>query len=94
MMNTTKTTVSVQLNGKPAEVEDGLSVRGLLESLDLHPGMVVVELNREILPRDSYDEFTIVREGDTPRARPLRRRRMRWRTPRRWSPRRVATPRS
>lgn len=63
-MNTTKTTVSVQLNGKPAEVEDGLSVRGLLESLDLHPGMVVVELNREILPRDRYDEFT-VGEDDT-----------------------------
>lgn len=63
-MNTTKTTVSVQLNGKPAEVEDGVSVRGLLESLDLHPGMVVVELNREILPRDRYEEFTIG-EGDT-----------------------------
>ena len=63
-MNTTKTTVSVQLNGKPAEVESGQSVRGLLESLDLHPGMVVVELNREILQRDRYDEFTIG-GGDT-----------------------------
>ncbi len=63
-MNTTKTTVSVQLNGKPAEVEDGLSVNGLLESLDLRPGMVVVELNREILPCDRYEEFTIG-EGDT-----------------------------
>ena len=63
-MNTTGTTVSVQLNGKPAEVGDGQTVKALLESLDLHPGMVVVELNREILERDQYEAFTI-REGDT-----------------------------
>jgi sulfur carrier protein len=56
-------TVRVQLNGKTREIEGGRSVRALLESLDLHPGMVVVELNREILDRDRYDEFT-VGEGD------------------------------
>lgn len=62
-MNTTET-VKVQLNGKPREVTGGQSVRALLESLDLKPGMVVVELNREILERDRYEEFTID-EGDT-----------------------------
>jgi sulfur carrier protein len=56
--------VHVQLNGKPREVADGQTVRELLESLDLKPGMVVVELNREILERDRYEEFTIG-EGDT-----------------------------
>ena len=61
-MNTT-TKVRVQLNGKAAEVTEGQTVRALLESLDLHPGMVVVELNREILQRDRYEEFTIG-EGD------------------------------
>ena len=35
----------------------------LLESLELHPGMVVVELNKDILERDTYDEFA-VSEGD------------------------------
>ena len=59
-MNTTRTTVSVQLNGKPADVPDGQTVQALLESLDLHPGMVVVEL----LERDRYEAFTIG-EGDT-----------------------------
>jgi thiamine biosynthesis protein ThiS len=63
-MNTTTRTVRVQLNGKPAEVASGQTVRALLESLDLHPGMVVVELNREILERDRYEDFTID-EGDT-----------------------------
>ena len=62
-MNTTET-VKVRLNGKPSEVTGGQSVRALLESLDLKAGMVVVELNREILERDRYDEFTIG-EGDT-----------------------------
>lgn len=62
-MKTTET-VRVQLNGKEREVAAGQSVRELLESLDLHPGMVVVELNREILDRARYDEFT-VGEGDT-----------------------------
>lgn len=62
-MTTMGTTASVQLNGKPAEVPEGQTVKALLESLDLHPGMVVVELNREILERDRYEEFTI-HEGD------------------------------
>jgi len=60
----TKTaTVEVQLNGKPREIAWGLTVTALLESLELHPGMVVVELNREILERDSYGS-TAVADGD------------------------------
>lgn len=57
-------TIRVQLNGKDREIERGLTVRSLLESLELKPGMVVVELNREILERDSYPTVT-VSEGDT-----------------------------
>ena len=60
---TTRTSIQVRLNGKDQQIEEGHSVRTLLESLDLHPGMVVVELNREILARDSYDEQTIS-DGD------------------------------
>lgn len=62
-MNTTEM-IEIRLNGKPHELAAGQSVRQLLESLDLHPGMVVVERNREILERDRYDEITID-EGDT-----------------------------
>lgn len=57
-------TIRVQLNGKEREIEGGHTVRTLLESLDLHPGMVVVELNRDILERDSYESVR-VSEGDT-----------------------------
>jgi thiamine biosynthesis protein ThiS len=56
--------IQVRLNGKDRQVEAGLSVRGLIESLDLHPSLVVVELNREILDRDAYGD-RVVQEGDT-----------------------------
>ena len=61
---TESTKIQVQLNGKPRDLEAGRSVRALLEDFELHPGMVVVELNREILARDSYDDVT-VSDGDT-----------------------------
>ena len=57
-------TIRVQLNGKEREIAAGHTVRSLLESLELHPGMIVVELNREILERDSYGDVT-VSGGDT-----------------------------
>ena len=56
-------TIRVELNGKERDVRAGLTVRGLLETLELEPGLVVVERNREILARDRYDEVA-VREGD------------------------------
>jgi thiamine biosynthesis protein ThiS len=57
-------TIQVRLNGKQHEIESGHTVHSLLESLDLHPGMVVVELNREILGRDGYGDVR-VGDGDT-----------------------------
>lgn len=60
----TKSTIRVQVNGKERDIERGQNVRALLESLDLHPGMVVVELNRAILERDCYGDV-VVEEGDT-----------------------------
>lgn len=60
---TTTEIVRVQLNGKEREIEGDHTVRSLLESLDLHPGMIVVELNREILERDAYDRVR-VKDGD------------------------------
>lgn len=56
-------TIRVRLNGKERQIEPGQSVRALLESLDLHPDMVVVELNREILERRRYADV-MVEDGD------------------------------
>ncbi|MFC1661676.1 sulfur carrier protein ThiS, partial [Gemmatimonadota bacterium] len=51
------------LNGKDRELPRNLTVTGLLESLELNPSLVVVELNREILERSRYSEI-LVRDGD------------------------------
>ncbi len=56
-------TINVRLNGKDREIDSGLSVRALVESLDLNPELIVVELNREILSRDCFSEIQIS-EGD------------------------------
>ncbi len=55
--------IQVRLNGKDREIESDLTVLGLLESLELNPHMVVVELNREILSRDVIGDVR-VEEGD------------------------------
>ena len=57
-------TIRVQLNGKERQVARGLTVEALLRSLELHPGMVVVEVNREILERGSYGDVG-VSDGDS-----------------------------
>ncbi len=55
--------IQVRLNGKDREIESDLTVMDLLESLELNPHMVVVELNREILSRDVIGDVR-VEEGD------------------------------
>lgn len=59
----TTQTIKVRLNGKDRDINGGHTVRTLLESLDLHPGLVVVELNREIVERGRYDEVDVA-DGD------------------------------
>jgi thiamine biosynthesis protein ThiS len=54
-----ETTVRVTVNGEVREIEPGQSVTAFLGSLGLHPGLVVVERNREILDRDRYGDVTI-----------------------------------
>ncbi len=55
--------IRVTVNGDERTIDAGLTVKSLLESLGLNPGLVVVERNREILDRDRYPEVE-VEEGD------------------------------
>jgi len=58
-----KGSIQVHVNGKDREVQSGLSVHELVESFDLNPMLIVVELNREILSRDRFKDVQ-VSEGD------------------------------
>jgi sulfur carrier protein len=53
----------VQINGEKKDVHEGLTVAGLLEELNIRPGRVVVELNRDIVARDAHGA-TFLKEGD------------------------------
>jgi thiamine biosynthesis protein ThiS len=52
-------TIKIRLNGKDREVAGGMSVKGLIESLELNPALIVVELNRQILDREQYEETPV-----------------------------------
>ena len=60
----TAAAVPIRVNGDEREVPAGLSVAALLEHLGLHPRMVVVERNGDILRRDTLDA-TPVEPGDS-----------------------------
>ena len=53
----------VKINGEDREVNDKLTLTALLDSLQIRPGRVVVERNRDIVPRDSYN-VTLINDGD------------------------------
>ncbi len=55
--------IQVQVNGKEREIQSWLSVNQLVESFDLDPKLIVVELNRKILSRDQFGDVQIS-EGD------------------------------
>jgi thiamine biosynthesis protein ThiS len=55
--------MNVTVNGRDRELPEGLSVAGLLRELELAPGTVVVERNRQIVDRARHDEVTL-EEGD------------------------------
>ena len=55
--------VTIQLNGEPREVPEGLSLGALIEWLQLPPDRVAVERNLEIVPRARWNE-TPIQAGD------------------------------
>lgn len=55
--------INIRLNGEARQVPEGLTLRALLDWLQLPGDRVAVELNLEIVPRGQWAETTIA-EGD------------------------------
>ncbi len=55
--------MEVTINGERRKLPAGINVSELLERLSVDASRVVVERNREVLPRERYDA-TPVAEGD------------------------------
>ena len=56
--------MKVTINGEEKKIGERHSVAQLLEELGIGAGRVVVELNRNILSRETH-ETTILEEGDS-----------------------------
>ena len=55
--------MKIRVNGEEKEIENGLTVSRLLEELQIRPGRVVVELNRDIVSREAHGSI-LLKEGD------------------------------
>lgn len=55
--------MQIEVNGKPREVDDGMTVAALLSELEVTQPQVAVELNLEVVPRSRHAE-TLLQQGD------------------------------
>ncbi len=55
--------INIMVNGKACAFEQPMDVLSLLETLQVSPGSVVVERNREILHRSMFDRI-VLKDGD------------------------------
>jgi thiamine biosynthesis protein ThiS len=55
--------VQIVVNGKPMEVEHGITVDGLLTLLNVKREYTAVAVNREVTPKSTYGSVTLS-EGD------------------------------
>lgn len=53
----------ILVNGKPAEIPEGITVQALLESKNLPPGSVAIALNGSIAPADQWGTIRL-KPGD------------------------------
>jgi sulfur carrier protein len=60
MANPTTQTIEIVLNGEPRAVPEGLSVRQLLEVLEIAPDRVAVEMHREIVRQREWDSAIVM----------------------------------
>ena len=63
MIRVESAVLTIQLNGEPRGVRDGMTVAGLLRELDIQSDRVAVELNLEIVDRQAF-ETRRLQEGD------------------------------
>ena len=56
--------MNLRINAKDEKIAEGTTVAQLLVARDVDPGGVVVEINLDIVPKESYNERMLA-EGDT-----------------------------
>ncbi len=55
--------MQIQVNGEMLQVQDSLTLTGLVEQLELVGKRIAIELNLEIIPRSEHAE-TVLKDAD------------------------------
>ncbi len=55
--------MKVRINGEEKEIEDGMTLNGLLNALDIKLQGIAVDINKEIVPKSRFEE-TFIRQND------------------------------
>ena len=55
--------ISITVNGEPVNIDSEMSVEQLLDTVDVPPNYLAVEVNADVVPREDYARTT-VRDGD------------------------------
>lgn len=55
--------IQITVNGKDVQIESPMTVERLLDTVDVPPNYLAVEVNAEVVPREEYTAAT-VRDGD------------------------------
>lgn len=55
--------IQITVNGKGVEIESSMTVEQLLDTVEVPPNYLAVEVNADVVPREDYTK-TMVNEGD------------------------------
>jgi sulfur carrier protein len=55
--------IRITVNGEAVEIESPMTVEQLLETVDVPPNYLAVEVNADVVPRERYTEVTVA-DGD------------------------------
>lgn len=55
--------MKVRINGEEKEIEDGMTLKGLLDGLEIKLQGIAVDINKEIVPKSRFGE-TFIRQND------------------------------
>ncbi len=47
------------VNGEPREIPDGVTMTGLIRLLDLTDQRIAVEVNQELVPRSTFEQYRV-----------------------------------
>ena len=55
--------IQITVNGESVEIESAMTIEQLLDTVDVPPNYLAVELNADVVPREEYGD-KIVKAGD------------------------------